>query len=517
MRKADFRKLALFVALTMALGMLSGLSFAAIAEEESEPVRITCFAPNPSWGPINNDIWMMQEIGSRTNTQLDFIITPSSNSLEKFNLMLAGGDLPDLVLYTSTYIVKNKEFFKPLNELIESDCPNYAQLLEENPTLRKILTQTDGNIYTFPYVLADQFNYCFYVRQDWLDTLGLDAPVTLNDWYDMLVAFRDDDPNGNGEADEIPLIVESRRYNQGCEAELSMFTAAWGIEEEFYTLDGETVEFGAIDPRMKEALAWYNKLYSEKLLDQEYFVEDADTYEAKFNNDRVGAWTSYGSSADAESDYAETVPHMKITPVVPPIGPAGKSMTWQSNLPYKTNNAAITTSASDEATEAIMRIFNYMYSEEGILLTNFGEEGTTYELNADGAYVYTEEIMNDPDESPLGKLRKFGIGSWWPTIETDEFLNQLYGPNYQKAKEIYEAPGIIQFNLGGLTFTDEENEAIAAKYTEIKTLIDESLDLFITGDKPLDEFDEMVNKVKAMGIDELIQIYNDALARWNAA
>ncbi|HML45440.1 MAG TPA: extracellular solute-binding protein, partial [Clostridia bacterium] len=115
----------------------------------------------------------------------------------------------------------------PLDGLIADYAPNLTKIYEESPDAKKQATLDDGANYYFPFLRLEPESKAGgpILRKDWLEKLGLDLPVTMDDWHDMLVAFRDNDPNGNGEADEIPFIS---RGSSGLESHLS-FTAPFGI------------------------------------------------------------------------------------------------------------------------------------------------------------------------------------------------------------------------------------------------------------------------------------------------
>src|SRR5690606_27116471 len=138
---------------------------------------------------------------------------------DQFSLMFSSGDLPDIVEtgWLGTHVpggpdnaIKDGRILR-LNELIEEHAPNLTRVLDENPEWRKMITSDEGNIYTFPFLRGGDLLLTVHglaLRQDWLDKLELDMPTTLDEWEEVLTAFKEQDPNGNGEADEIPFLLE---------------------------------------------------------------------------------------------------------------------------------------------------------------------------------------------------------------------------------------------------------------------------------------------------------------------
>ena len=157
-----------------------------------------------------------------TNVDLSFELIPYDGRAEKLGLLLASGDYPDVFLsvgMTNQMISRygvDEQMFLPLNDLIDQYGTFTKQIFEQYPGSENVITQLDGKIYSLPVV-----NECyhatvptkFWMNQTWLDNLGLKQPTTLDELYNVLVAFRDQDANGNGDpSDEIPLAGD---YSDG--------------------------------------------------------------------------------------------------------------------------------------------------------------------------------------------------------------------------------------------------------------------------------------------------------------
>lgn len=479
--------------------------------EENTPVTVFC--PNTASMPMTNDILVVQQLSEITHTDFDFTVSPSTGTGEKFNLMMSSGEVPDMVIYVSDPILKYYKAFAPLNDLIHDYCPNYEKLMEENSFLRKDLTSADGNIYTIQSKAAFRFANAVIVRQDWLDKLGLSVPTTTEEYYQVLKAFKEQDPNGNGEADEIPLIASDARRGDAESPGLSMFDASFGIDEDFYVSDdGSEIFFGATDPRMKDALAYLNRLYSEGLIDQEYLTRDYSTIDGLISESRAGMWIAWGIGVEEAASIQDENADLAV--ILPPIDESiGKARVYSQMPQTRTNAVAV--SKDSKVKEHIMSIWNYVFSEEGTQLMNFGVEGTTYTME-DGKPIYTDEILKSED-GPLGAARKYGINTWLPhnQLASAEFGRTAGEGKFEAAVSFYD-PYIVE-PVPALKFTDEEKSTITSVYDgEIKTYLDESLDGFITGKKPLSEFEDFVAQLEKMGIEDILKIYNDAFQRYKA-
>ncbi len=468
---------------------------------------ITAFCANTASMPMTNDITVVKALSEKTKTNFDFTVSPTTGTEEKFNLMMASGDIPDMVIYVQDPILKYTKAFAPLNDLIQENCPNYAALMEEHPFLKKDITAVDGNIYTIQSLASLKFANCVIVRKDWLDKLNLEVPKTLEDYYNVLKAFKTGDPNGNGEQDEIPLITSVARRADAESPGLSMFDACWGIDEDFYLSDdGSQILFGATDPRMKEALTYLNRLYSEGLIDPEYLTRDWASYEGLQADEKAGMWLDWGVGVD--STLIQN-PDCDLEIILPPEGTDGKVKVYSQMPQVRTNAMAISKDSKNK--EHIMSIFNYIFSDEGYMLTNYGVEGETYNM-VNGEPQYVESILNDGN-GPLSALRKQGINSWIPLKQSKGF--EYTSDKFESAVSMYEKD--ITAPVPPLKFTDEEKSTLTSVYTgEIKTYLDESLDSFITGKTPLSGFDAFVENLNKMGLNDILKIYNDAYARYNA-
>lgn len=471
---------------------------------------VTVFCPNTSSMPMTSDTLVIKEISEKTKTRFEFTVSPTTGAAEKFNLMMSSGDIPDLTVYMSESILKYTKAFAPLNDLIAQYAPSYQKLMDENPGLRRDITAADGNIYTIQSKAGIKFANAVIIRQDWLDKLGLEAPATLDDYYNMLKAFKEQDPNGNGEADEIPLVLDGSRtrYYDLSASNMGFFTMAYGVVEDFMlSEDGSEVIFGAVQPQMKEALTYLNKLYAEGLLDAEYLTRDDTSTAGLMQDSKAGMYTAWGIAVDDVGSIKDPTAELNI--ILPPIGVDG-TMRISSQMRQTRSNAAAV-SKDSKVKEHIMSIWDYVFSDEGTRLINFGVEGVNYEM-ADGKPKYLDQYFNG-EESGLTMLRKDGINSWIPHNQLKEAECGRASQKFSDAIDLYE-PFIIDA-VPDLKFTEEEKSTITSVYTsEIKTYMDETLDSFITGKMPLDQFDAYVEQMNKMGLPDILKIYNDAFARY---
>ncbi len=509
------KKLARTLACLLALMLLVGIIPAGAFAEE--PVTITIWASDRENMPMRNGLQTIGILEERLGIKIDVISAPTESLAEKYGLLMAGKNIPDIVQYKAKDLLLYKDAWEPLNDRInETDTPNLWKVYSD-PNMRRRVTDSDGIIRFIGQRTAITAGKLFFYRQDWLDKLGLQAPTTAEEYYNVFKAIREGDPNGNGIQDEIPYAVRKNgRHNRD---NLISLIYSWGTAEFFFEEDG-VVKMGATDPRMKEALTWLNKCYAENLIDTEYLTRDKTAWYSEWTNNNVFMsydWSAYIDNVSNLFKNADEKP--TIVGVAPPAGPTGLSETRDQLEPITVLedwNTAIFVNTSEEKKAAAMKLLDYLYSDEGMILLNFGVEGQHYEV-VDGEFKYTDLIMNNPDGlSPQDALRSFGIQSQLTLRQDARYERAFVSDEVNRARDVYENEGHIGKIFPTLAFTDEEQDIINEKYTEIETYIFEMVDKFIMGVEPLDNFDAYVAKVNEMGLPEVLAVYQAAYDRYIA-
>ncbi|CAM4008755.1 extracellular solute-binding protein [Paenibacillus alkaliterrae] len=466
-----------------------------------------------------NEMAAYKKLEEITGVKVDFKHPASAESTQQFNLMMAAGDLPDVIEWGWSGVaggpekyIKEKKIVK-LNDYIDKHAPNLKKVLDENPEWKKMIMTDDGSIYSFPFLRQDEVNMTFFgpvLRKDWLEKLGLEMPETIDDWHTVLTAFKEKDPNGNGKADEIPLLINKDNFT------FNAFVGAWGITNGFYQVDGK-VEYGPIQPQYKEYLTLMNDWYEEGLIDHEYIATDSKLQDAKVTNNQLGAFIGYtGSSimrymqlmADKNSDFSLTGATYPVHKEgeVPPFNQAEKA--------YNGIGAAITT--SNENIEETVKWLDYKYGEEGHMLFNFGIEGESYELVEDYP-TYTEKIIKNPEGVSMSDaLAKYVPAGWsGPFVQAKAYAEQYTSmPEQQESIKNWKK-GSNERAMPIVTPTQEDSTEYASIMNDVGTYKSEMINKFITGEEPLSKFDEFAETIKAMGIDRALEIQQAALERYN--
>lgn len=257
-------------------------------------------------GPLHrlpfNDLPVVAATEEVTNVHIEWIEVPAAGFQEKKNLMLASGDLPDafatnmpdndIVTYGAAGV------FIPIQNLIDRYAPNYLALIAQKPDIRSFTTAPDGNIYSFA-----RLNEGSWMRQlsvhgiykPWVDNLGMRMPTNTEEFYNLMVAFKTRDPNGNGRADEIPIAMALGDTNAIGRSQPWFVYYAFGlpaIDTDVAATSGLFVEDGRVkyapaDPRFRDATRFLNRLWSAGLIEPEAYTLNYNQINAKIQAEPV--------------------------------------------------------------------------------------------------------------------------------------------------------------------------------------------------------------------------------------
>ncbi|KKO55005.1 extracellular solute-binding protein [Paenibacillus sp. DMB20] len=468
-----------------------------------------------------NGIAAYQELEKITGTKVEFQHPPAGQEADAFNIMVSSGNLPDVIEYGWSNVSGGPDkaiadgTIIRLNELIEKHAPNLTKLLNEKPEYKKLITTDDGNIYVFPFLRGDDYLLTFnglIVRKDWLDALKLQMPETIDEWYEVLKAFKTGDPNGNGKADEIPLLldIDMTTLNQA-------FLGAWGITSGFYQVDGK-VKYGPIQPEFKAYLETMNKWYTEGLIDQDYAATDATLKDAKVTNHQLGSFSGYmGSSLDRYTELMrKSNPGVKLEGAPNVVLKKGDTpIIGQVESPFNGFGAAIT--KANKFPEETVKWLDYKYGEEGHMLFNFGVKGVSYEMK-DGYPAFTDEVMKNPEGLSITQaMSKYNLASYsGPFVQDRRYMEQYAALPEQKAAIQTWMNAKNDRWMPIISPTTEESTRYASVMNDVKTYYDEMVNKFIMGVEPISEFDKFVDTIKGMGIEEAISIQQAGLDRFNS-
>ncbi len=466
-------------------------------------------------GINTSDIDATKELAARTGVEITWI-NPTDATNEFQAIMTSGQDMPDAIMYKYTPqtmfgYAKNGRVID-LAPYLDEHLPNLKKLMEENEALKKQILSDDGKIIYLPWITQGKYYYEGpMMRKDWLDATGMNVPTTTDELYEVLKKQKELFDSG-----ELPNSGEKFYGLSGYPTQTNKLIYGFDVTNDFLlTSDGKVV-YGPTTDNYRTAMEWYYKLSTEGLLDPDLITFDSDIYMSHHTNNLTSLYVDgYGNFQEVE----RVNPDIEYIPLPYMKNKDGNIMEYNSTTkrvaqPY--GYAISQAAAEDEAVLFnVLKVFNYLYSEDGQTLMSWGIEGDTYEV-VDGKKLYTDKIMADPDWSPglaASKYLKSDLGN------TD--LNIPFALVDERGAETFAMWRDTDYSLAmepTLWTTDEETEVINTYLTDIKTLKDEYEQKFQTGTlNPSDDavWTEFQNGLEALNVQVVTEAYDTAYQRFN--
>lgn len=464
------------------------------------------FSVMSNYSATLGDKWtvVQQELEKRMNVKINWIKYDGTAYTEALSVTLASKELPDLIYGVAaddSWI--NFGAIIPIEDYMEEYTPNYVSLL--SPEDMPYITYGDGHIYGVYSVVGFSANTSTMIRRDWLKNLELEEPVTMEDWDKTLTAFKENDPNGNGLQDEIPMI-----------APLTPIDYAYGLLGSYVeTDDGLIDRFEApyYMDYVKLCADWYNR----GLIDMEYLTrgQNGDANRQLLYNSISGVY--YGAPSELTiitGALRETIPDAEFGAIAPMEGPGGRNVPSRAKFSWP-----FSISAQAKEVEKLLTYMDWMFTEDGYLLNNFGVEGEHYDM-VDG-----EPILREPyclawvDLRDVGMNNVSAIPHYWhigqfqqltfagKTIDTMDEVTYLSYEGYFVTNNEYYFYSLPASVYQTETYTDGGSE-LYTKLQELETKV-------IMGLSPIEELQTMIELYKTQGIDQMVKEANESWAVLN--
>ncbi len=515
--KRSFRKIAsLALATSMLFGITSCGSESAKSEtttEDGVPI-LTVHGMWDSTQILDFDSPVLQEIQKEAGVKLVNTVPTSATDVDQtWTLMISTpNQMPDIIINSQISKIEKLGMdggVIPLEDLIAEHAPNIQKAFEEYPELLEASTASDGHIYQVASMKELKTAQTWVIRQDWLDILGLETPETVDDLYDVLYAFKYNDPNGNGEQDEQPFISRMKGADF-----TNTFLSLFDSSLQLVVRDGE-VQYDPIEENFKYGMEQAIKWYDEGLIDQEIFTRGSEARNVMFGENKGGFICDWiPSTIQYNNSLAETVPGFNNVALAPPIDQNGNQKVKWVTAPYA--GPAISTNCKDPVTA--IKFIDFMYSDEGRMLDSFGIEGETYEIDADGNPQFTDEVKNY--EGGIGAGRKnLGMMARLGCIDPIELeYASIFNDTAKEGIEMhldnpqwYPEDEYLNYQF---KYTAEESQEVATILSGLDAYVAEQTTSWILGNGDFEaEYDAFIKEIESRGVDRLIEISQTAYDR----
>lgn len=300
------RILSILLAMLLALG---AFSMTALADEAPVELTIATVRRTTDITESYSQKTWVKELEAACNVKINWIELTEGQIDEPLTALLASQDLPDIFwagsCMTDAIVSQNASLWHVITmDGITTYMPNLYNFLQTYWGDGWIANQTypDGNIYSMPggkmHSRMHTTKGIQYINKQWLENLNLEMPTTMEEYYNVLCAFRDQDANGNGDpTDEIPFDFTDNFYSSW----LMEVAASWGLPlypagNEYYDWDDEGNVIGAVNTdAYRECIEYCYKLGQEGLINLEGFSQTLDQFNANLNADKVGVFWAWGA------------------------------------------------------------------------------------------------------------------------------------------------------------------------------------------------------------------------------
>ncbi|MEZ0536472.1 ABC transporter substrate-binding protein [Caldicellulosiruptoraceae bacterium PP1] len=485
-------------------------------------VTLKIVSPKAPLAPNYNEMLLFKRLEKQTNVHIEWKNIPDSDYQEKKNLLLASGDLPD-AFYNAGF--SDYDLFRysqdgtiiKLNTLIDKYMPNVKKLYQKRPEIKQFMTLPDGNMYSLPAgeelgtgkeaigaVLSFQF-----INKKWIDKLGLKAPTNLKELHDVLVAFKNKDPNGNGKKDEIPL---SFIHMWWC-ADIGTLFSAFGMNDtiDHLIVKNGKVTFTAMQPQYKNAIIYFNKWVKEGLIDKESFTQTKDPTalfaKGKTKDETLGSFMWWEETEivgpEREKDY------MYLGPI--------KGLNNENPIIYRTNGSpwgrgAFVITKANKYPEITARWIDLQFEPKMTAQVHWGAIGDVFE-EKNGRLVFRPL----PEGVAMGEYRQKVAPNGVGVVTAEDFKNLVDMEDRAKVRidrvKKY-SPYMTSEIIPTLFFTPSELDRKNKIEVDLYQYVNKKRAQWLMNGGIEKEWNKYLSDLKKIGIDEYLKILQTAYNRY---
>ena len=495
--------------------------------DTDESLSLIATFPDPLFASYPNamaDCSIYKVAEEKTGIHVDYEGLSTSASAEKFNVMIAGGDLPDMVGWGLNYTSGNddaieKEDYLDLSEYVAEYAPNYYRYLSTDDELLKTALTASGYLPAFfALVTEDSLGKAgLVIRTDELEKLGLDKPYTTDEWEETLEAFKND-----GIDQPLVMLAPGAMMDNFIAGAFDVAAYCNNFPMSaapLFVKDGE-VKFGPVEEGFKEYITLMNEWYNKGYIDSDFI-----SINANWNGPDYASAITTGEAGIFYADWGNIGGYIEASEIegfdleaTYDMHASEDSVNHFAVFQKKSAGNGVIVTSNCENVELACRWADWWYTDEGSLLANYGVEGEGFEY-VDGVPTFTD-LVTDSDMGMRDALLVYASNNTVCCVVDNNAVASGYSEVDKAAPEIW-AEGVDDAYVIPTTVTQsltaEENSEAVNIYSDIETLCMESIAKFITGDKSLDEYDAFVEQIQSMNIQGYLDIYQAAYDRYMEA
>jgi len=451
-----------------------------------DTVTLSMLIPNSVSWPYKEDWFVKRAIEEATNVILDIILIEDGKYEEKLNLLVASGDLPDIV---NQYNSKQSSVYALQGAFINVEdyldkTPNFKAFIEQNKDHVNTFKASDGKLYCYPgkgQGVGNRRNW-FY-RKDIFEKNNLTLPTTPDELYACLKKLKEIYP------DSYPLVT---RFHG-----IELMSPSWHtMDRVYYDFDNDKFVFGPVQDEWKDYLMFMNKLVKEGLTPPDMFSINTQGWIDLLVQSKGFITVDYAGRMDTVGTSGkEVTPELEFGFMPPINGITNYTAVEFSNIVIPTKSKNI---------DNTVKLMDWYYTDEAKELLSWGEVGKTY-VEVDGKKQFLASNY----------LRDYGLTTLgWGLVFKEDAVMSTYGKGSTEAT--IESPQYEMRNNPAeyMAYTEEENELKATLGQDIYKYVNEYKAALILEQKSFSEWDSYVKEVEKMGLSKLLDMYTKAYERY---
>ncbi|ETT45606.1 ABC transporter substrate-binding protein [Paenibacillus sp. FSL P4-0338] len=481
---------------------------------------------------LTKDVTQMKwlaEIEEKANVEIEWQQI-SADWDQKKSALFASGEIPDLLFNATSNsdFVQFNGLFEDLGPLIEKDAPNIQKMFSEHPELKTLATQIDGKLYGTPRYkgIWPGSTASMFINKTWLDNLGLQVPTNWDELETVLLAFRDGDPNQNGDkTDEIPMDFNPIGWDFTPKLLLGSLglPLSNGASDGYFT-EGAQVKNFYVDERFKTLMQFLQKLYSQNLISKEVVTQDYSKYQSVARGNGATAKVGFTWGWETGDRFGNELKDQYVTlPQLKQHADSTDELYWSNDYYYQNYGSnAVSVSARSKNKEAAMRFIDGFYEPVVSLQVLFGGMNDTdkgIKDNGDGTYAILPPADASLDPGSWKWTNSFADNG--PMYIADALKDKVtLGSDMQnvlKEKAVYdellnkadEKSNVYPQNF--MKYSTEDTNTLAMNQANVNNITDQKWATWLTTKVDIEkEWAAYVASVNSSGLEQNLQIRQKA-------
>lgn len=468
--------------------------------------------------PLKNGTVAQEAIYEATGIKVELQIVPESSYDEKLSTLLATNQIPDVVFLNSAdYIRKNAStgIFLELSKYMDQ-MPNYKNIFDTYPEMKK--SMVEDNLYAFQVVGKNEATngYGVVLRTDLLEKNNIAIPTSFDELLVVLEQLKALYP------DQIPLTLRNGAKFNEIKTTAYMLGSGFGLYYD-YDVNGGSYVYGPASEAFKEVIKFYNQAYEKGLFDPDFASSTTETFQSKMISGKALCFIdNSGFSIDYTNLLKQTEPDAKLEFIPYLRNTFGQTRAISYETEVNTGRYfAIRGDVKDP--ETVIKFMDWLYSDEGSNITNYGQEGVTFEYEEGNPHFIEDYVMKFKDESPAyykvfadAGITKLNFSLWAGNTQQNFEISRLVG-QWSDFSEAYWAKAKAEVDKGVLiqpvsnpALSEEDTEKVNDIVMELNTYLEQQYNKFIIGEAAIDEWDDVIKQCEKLGVRDLEEIYNNA-------